>query len=286
MNMSSNVDESEALIGRPLQHLSINSVADTTDGGVDTNQASDRGKSRLDSAGSQARENTKSEESSQASKSTKTDTPWGPPSLCVSCNNLGAQRCSGCQNAYYCSKICQKHDWKLHKHLCKSFVKFTNQDRPTPYHRRAILFPVDEPVPRFIWVKNYYCTNSEYENTSVFGEDYTSAFQIDLDMENERRLGYCIKLDHKENFLFDGSLPNKVFQNIMAGTENVENWRGPFLALGFEGDIRIGRSIRRDLDTTALGPIVNYLKSRSKEQHPETPLRLVSLSEFLETMRR
>ena len=29
--------------------------------------------------------------------------------------------CSGCRNMFYCSKDCQRQDWKVHKHECKAF---------------------------------------------------------------------------------------------------------------------------------------------------------------------
>lgn len=41
-----------------------------------------------------------------------------PP--CWFCGNTKAktQRCAGCSVAYYCSKKCQKKDWKIHKNEC------------------------------------------------------------------------------------------------------------------------------------------------------------------------
>lgn len=28
--------------------------------------------------------------------------------------------CSGCQTAYYCSRECQRKDWKSHKKMCNN----------------------------------------------------------------------------------------------------------------------------------------------------------------------
>ena len=45
---------------------------------------------------------------------------------CANCNKVQdsgevtLQRCSGCRAAYYCSKDCQKADWKNHKKTCRS----------------------------------------------------------------------------------------------------------------------------------------------------------------------
>lgn len=36
------------------------------------------------------------------------------------CYNPGGQKCSGCEDASYCSKSCQATDWKFHKKTCYS----------------------------------------------------------------------------------------------------------------------------------------------------------------------
>lgn len=40
---------------------------------------------------------------------------------CLFCDNPDPQyKCARCKTAYYCSKECQKADWKLHKRICKT----------------------------------------------------------------------------------------------------------------------------------------------------------------------
>ncbi|KAF3045029.1 hypothetical protein E8E12_004798 [Didymella heteroderae] len=53
----------------------------------------------------------------------------------------------------YCSRACQKRDWKLHKTLCDQFKNFQDEHRPSPDHRRVIFFPPDKDSPRFVWLK-------------------------------------------------------------------------------------------------------------------------------------
>jgi len=37
---------------------------------------------------------------------------------CVICGKVATSRCGGCLKTYYCSKECQKQDWKSHKLQC------------------------------------------------------------------------------------------------------------------------------------------------------------------------
>jgi hypothetical protein len=40
--------------------------------------------------------------------------------VCRVCGQTGELKCSGCNKARYCSRACQKIDWKKHKKTCKS----------------------------------------------------------------------------------------------------------------------------------------------------------------------
>ncbi len=39
--------------------------------------------------------------------------------LCGSCEKPSLMKCAGCNVVRYCSKECQKHDWKYHRLACK-----------------------------------------------------------------------------------------------------------------------------------------------------------------------
>ncbi|KAI3321001.1 hypothetical protein HD806DRAFT_524345 [Xylariaceae sp. AK1471] len=39
--------------------------------------------------------------------------------------------------------------------LCSTFSQFTETERPSPNHVRAILFPAKETKPRFIWIEQF-----------------------------------------------------------------------------------------------------------------------------------
>ncbi|EAT89587.1 MYND-type zinc finger protein samB [Parastagonospora nodorum] len=85
--------------------------------------------------------------------------PKSTEELCAMCNNMGVHACSGCHSIRYCSKLCQKTDWSLHKLLCKSFKNFSNDQRPQPHgkyiYRRAIHFPEHGDTPQFVWMRHF-----------------------------------------------------------------------------------------------------------------------------------
>eukprot|EP01083_Nonionella_stella_P112031 329069_1 len=42
------------------------------------------------------------------------------PASCATCHKAGAtSRCTACKCTYYCSRDCQRKDWKQHKRICK-----------------------------------------------------------------------------------------------------------------------------------------------------------------------
>ena len=51
--------------------------------------------------------------------------------VCTRCSKKGSltalRRCTGFKSSSYCSKDCQRSDWPLHKHLCKSIQSQTRK---------------------------------------------------------------------------------------------------------------------------------------------------------------
>eukprot|EP01084_Bolivina_argentea_P320322 555759_1 len=58
---------------------------------------------------------------------------------CGWCKKAGTKRCSRCKKATYCSQICQRNHWKIHKKICKKVnIKTTQQTKQHDiYHRMA-----------------------------------------------------------------------------------------------------------------------------------------------------
>jgi hypothetical protein len=63
---------------------------------------------------------------------------------CAMCTNLSMNNCTGCGAIRYCSTVCQRADWTIHKLLCSSFTAgFKDTQRPSPVHYRGIFFAED-----------------------------------------------------------------------------------------------------------------------------------------------
>ena len=59
-----------------------------------------------------------------------------PGNVCVVCLQDESKTCSRCHSEYYCSKECQKADWKNHKRICKQVVEAAKQVAVSSEHRR------------------------------------------------------------------------------------------------------------------------------------------------------
>ena len=51
--------------------------------------------------------------------------------VCSVCSKQGAKKCSRCKFQFYCSKECQKKDWKTHKSICREISNTTAQYEST-----------------------------------------------------------------------------------------------------------------------------------------------------------
>ncbi|CZR69914.1 uncharacterized protein PAC_19814 [Phialocephala subalpina] len=87
---------------------------------------------------------------------------------CTVCGKSTKNNCNKCKSAWYCSAVCQKKDWALHKLLCANFTTFI-ETRPTTEidsneklppnvvsttYKSAILFPENATIPQLIWIKS------------------------------------------------------------------------------------------------------------------------------------
>lgn len=190
--------------------------------------------------------------------------------LCIICNKPNALRCKRCRGASYCSKLCQRGDYVVHKLLCTSFSTFDTSKRPTKDHVRAVLFPVDQSQPKMIWL---YCKWMDPDE--VKGVDYrwqsvdVESFLIDplghVPIQHNpvlaRSLENIVCISYRDTFLIDGSAPNSSIEAIVKTQPGYHHdWRGPIIAYG-----RIGPNLDppacRGIDMNDFRHITDYFIS-------------------------
>lgn len=168
---------------------------------------------------------------------------------CVMCNKGPAKRCGRCRSVFYCSQACQKSDYASHKLLCKAYSE--QHSRPSPNHKRAIFFPPDQDKPRMIWMKvtnrddfGYKYTLPDYD--WIGGDTLLSApgsRNIEENKIRGRRLGrgfaawaeendgYCVTLLYRDNYLNDGSIPNRsIAASVKPSGSPFRSYCGPMTA--------------------------------------------------------
>ncbi|OBT67167.1 hypothetical protein VE03_02665 [Pseudogymnoascus sp. 23342-1-I1] len=105
----------------------------------------------------------------------QTSTPE-PPSSCFNCNKLQTELskplkcCAKCQTSLYCSRECQKANWKIHKPTCH--LSSTAAPPPNPPSEPAPLpNPPREsaPLPNIAQTPEGYHSQGFYDFNNLFG---------------------------------------------------------------------------------------------------------------------
>jgi hypothetical protein len=75
-----------------------------------------------------------------------------PDDLCSACEKRARHICNACRMARYCGRECQVGDWPIHNNLCAAFAAARPVTRPSPHHRRVLLFPASSSKVEVRWV--------------------------------------------------------------------------------------------------------------------------------------
>ncbi|KAI1651927.1 uncharacterized protein F4817DRAFT_85270 [Daldinia loculata] len=154
---------------------------------------------------------------------------------CAVCWKEGGQLCASCKSCHYCSKECQKADWKSHKLLCKDMT--THSERPSPFHVRAIYFPQDKAVPQLVWIP---CNqNSEtpeepnHPNPDSVGEFIgviANAHRVHWNYVHKKSTLRIIDFHFRDKFLYDGSKPTEsLYTTVAKHGRGKFTWKGPLV---------------------------------------------------------
>jgi len=198
--------------------------------------------------------------------------------LCSMCPNPGTWKCSQCHCSRYCSKVCQKDDWRTHKLLCNSYQDFDQSLAPSPSHFRAIFFSEDGEGPIFLWLRIDHCTTPGHAYTIGFetvpfpppSHGYGSP-QVILDIVENR----ILKRPHERIGMLGFLAPNANGQVRLTGRpstslrtidpELFDGYRGPLLFCGrrFHLDTMSFRHVIDDLRTNWYDAKINAEKNMS-----------------------
>lgn len=175
------------------------------------------------------------------------------------CPRKGDKTCQVCGDAKYCSKDCQKLDWKNHKVLCASFKKSV---QPGPNYRRALLFPGLNLPPRFEWVKltKYHDGvrfNEDFLSTPFFGTEVKDSNSSDYNGIQGRHIarvpGEALHWFKKD--IGPKDLLNTGLRHFTRGGACWQDWKGPVFVLRAHTDqqsfIKHGNMDMRDVRNAA-----------------------------------
>ncbi|KAI1470047.1 uncharacterized protein F4812DRAFT_457444 [Daldinia caldariorum] len=157
---------------------------------------------------------------------------------CVVCWKGGGQLCGSCKSCHYCSKECQKSDWKSHKLLCKAIV--TQPERPSPSHVRAIYFPQDKPVPELVWIRCFENPEIPEEPNHPYPDSVREILGASYDCQrgqynyvHKKEVPRMIDILFRNMFRYDGSKPTEsLYKTVAKHGDEKFGWKGPLLLFG------------------------------------------------------
>jgi hypothetical protein len=74
-----------------------------------------------------------------------------PDDLCSACEKRARHICDACLMARYCGRECQVDDWPIHSNVCAAFAAARPITRPSPDHRRILLFSASSSKVEVRW---------------------------------------------------------------------------------------------------------------------------------------
>jgi hypothetical protein len=157
---------------------------------------------------------------------------------CDICDSRVTTLCDRCDSISYCSVICQQEDWPTHKLLCGQYKNFLQ--RPEPSYKRAIFFPPNEKIPKFVWINCVTQVDDDDDDETWElpevddylgpGKPRKQHLYIKRNARRNRNLDGTIHVLARDSFLSDGSILNQSVVNASNGTSG-HDWRGEIIAL-------------------------------------------------------
>lgn len=136
----------------------------------------------------------------ETSQTPQTSSP--PPSSCFTCHKLQSEfphplkRCAKCKGTLYCSRECQKTDWKKHKAICASQASSTAAKSATPSQGTA---PPNQPTPGGQHNPGFRVVN---QLLGLANDDYLHKFP---EKEAFAQIIDCFRMRVEDEYVFRGN---------------------------------------------------------------------------------
>lgn len=156
---------------------------------------------------------------------------------CSVCLKKTKNKCSKCNQTYYCSKECSQKELLIHKLVCDALPFPVKINKP---NKHVYAFHLPEKSEKIelvqVEIKKKY---DEYDN------DYFEVAKLECFLGNDtgglsymprnpynknRTMKDTLLICYRDNFLNDGSKTNKVVQK-MTNCLNPHDWRGPIVIM-------------------------------------------------------
>ena len=176
---------------------------------------------------------------------------------CCVCWAVATEVCAECRSAHYCSKACQEDDQKTHKILCQAFKEMP--ERPSPLHRRAIVFPVDQEDPLLVWIS--LNDRGGFDSDVCFGEDTAPIQYLGFETSPAQTSRYARSVSIWWSEDCSSREPNRSCFKVVDGEH--KHWRGHLMAVRHNHrDLRWNRSrYYGDIDLSDFRQIVCVLRT-------------------------